>query len=138
MLANDISDLAFCSTNFGHIFVRGGNDFGVLMIGKGHHEPELAYDIVRTHLLMIYSNLVEYNFVGDTIAFLLRCFPMTSKLERVDNITGAQYLNYQTFSNLQFRPLFKNSFHIIHIDLRDTPGEKIPFISVGITAWFDD
>ena len=35
-----------------------------------------------------------------------------------DIITTAQYMNYQTFSNLQFRPLLKNSFHSIHIDLR--------------------
>ena len=50
-----------------------------------------------------------------------------------DIITTGQYMNYQTFSNLQFRPLLKNSFHSIHIDLRDTSGEKIPFVSVGIT-----
>ena len=42
-------------------------------------------------------------------------------------------MNYQTFSNLQFRRLLKNSFHSIHYDLRDTSGEKIPFVSVGIT-----
>ena len=43
-------------------------------------------------------------------------------------------MNYQTFSNLHFRPLLKNSFHSTHIDLRDTSGEKIPFVSVGITG----
>ena len=42
-------------------------------------------------------------------------------------------MNYQTFSNLQFRPLLKNSFHSFHIDLRDTSGDKTPFVSVGIT-----
>ena len=42
-------------------------------------------------------------------------------------------MKYQTFSIVQFKPLLKNSFHSIHIDLRDTSGEKIPFISVGIT-----
>ena len=42
-------------------------------------------------------------------------------------------MNYQTFSDLQFRRLLKNSFHSIHIDLRYTSGEKIPFVSVGIT-----
>ena len=31
------------------------------MIGKGPHEPEFAYDIVRIHSLMIYSDIVEYN-----------------------------------------------------------------------------
>ena len=75
MLANDTSGLAFCSTDLGHIFGNNvGNKFGVLMIGKGSHEPEFAYDIVSIHLLIIYSNLEEYNFVGDTKATLLRCF----------------------------------------------------------------
>ena len=72
MLANETSGLAFCSTDLVHIFGnKMGNEFGVLMIGKGIHEPEFAYDIVRIHSLMIYSNLVEHNIVGDTKAPLL-------------------------------------------------------------------
>ena len=66
MLANDSSGLAFCSTDLGDIFGNNvGNHFGVLMKGKGPHEPQFAYDIVRIHSLMIYSDLVEYNIVGD-------------------------------------------------------------------------
>ena len=42
-------------------------------------------------------------------------------------------MNYKTFSNLQFRPLLKNSFHSIHIRLRGTSGEETPFVSVGKT-----
>ena len=103
------------------------------MIGKGPHEHEFAYDIVRIQSLTIYSDLVEYSIVGDTKAPLLRCFPFISKLKGGDIITTGQYMNYQTFSNLQIRPLLKNSFHIIHIDLRDTTGEKTPFVSAGIT-----
>ena len=133
-LANDTSGLAFCSTDVGHIFGNNvGIEFGVLLIGKGPHEPNFAYDIVRIHSLMIYSDPVEYNIVGNTKAPLLRCFPFISKLKLGDIITTGQYLDYQTFSNLQFRPLLKNSFHSIHIYLRDTSGEKIPFVSVGIT-----
>ena len=125
LLANDTSGLASCSTDLGHIFGNNvGNEFGVLMIGKGPHEPEFAYDIVRIDSLMIYSDLVEYSSVGDTKAPLLRCFPIISKLKEGDIITTGQYMNYQTFSNLQFRPLLKNSFHSVHIDLRDTSGEK--------------
>ena len=136
MLANDISGLAFCSTDLGHIFGNNvGNEFGVLMIGKGPHEPEFAYDIVRIHSLMIYSNLVEYSSVGDTKTPLLRCFPFISKLKGGDLITTGQYMNYQTFSNLEFRPLLKNPFHSIHIDLRDTSGEKRHSVSVGITRF---
>ena len=134
MLANDSSGLAFCSTDLGHIFGNNvGNEFGVPMIGKGPHEPEFAYDIVRIHSLMIYSNILEYNIVRDTKASLLRCFSLISKLKGGDIITTGQYMNYQTFSNLQYRPLLKNSFHSIHIDLRDPSGEEISFVSVGIT-----
>ena len=110
-----------------------GNEFGVLMIGRSPHEPEFAYDIVRIHSLMICSDLVEYNLVGDTKAPLLQCFPFISKLKGGHIITTGQYMNYQTFSNLQFRTLLKNSFHSIHIDLKDTSGEKVPFVSVGIS-----
>ena len=77
------------------------------MIGKGPHEPEIAYDIVRFHSLMIYSNLLGYNIVGDTKAPLLRCFTFISNLKGGDIITTGQYMNYQTFSNLQFRPTLK-------------------------------
>ena len=43
MLANDTSGLAFCSTGLGHVFGNNvGNEFVVLMIGKGPHEPEFA------------------------------------------------------------------------------------------------
>ena len=106
-----------------------------MLRGKGPHKPEFAYDI-RIHLLMTYTELIEYNIVGDTKAPLLRCFPFFSKLKPGDIVTTGQYMNYQTFSNLQFRPLLKNSFHSIHIDVRDTSGEKIPFLSVGITRLF--
>ena len=80
MLANDTSALAFCSTaaDLSHIFGNNvANEIGLLMIRKGSHEPEFAYDIVRIHSLMIYSDLVEYNIVGDTNVPLLRCFPFT-------------------------------------------------------------
>ena len=66
MLANDNSGHAFCSTDLGHIFGNNvGNAVGVLMIGKGPHETEFAYDVVRIYSLMIYSDIVEYNIVGD-------------------------------------------------------------------------
>ena len=44
-------------------------------------------------------------------------------------------MNYQTFSNLQLRPLIKKSFHSTHFDLRKTSGEKTPFVRVGITIF---
>ena len=43
ILAIDTSGLAFCITDLGHIFVNNvGNQFGVLVKGKGPHEPQFA------------------------------------------------------------------------------------------------
>ena len=122
MSTNDTSGLALYCTDLGHIFCDNvGKEFGALMIGKGPHEPEFVHDIVRIHSLMIHSNIVEY-VVGDTKTSLLRCFPFISKLMGGDIVTTRQYMNYQTFSDLQFRPLLKNSFRSIHIELGDTSG----------------
>ena len=110
-VAIEESNLVIFSTDLGHIF--GGavrNDSGILMRGKEPHEPTFAYDIVRIHSLMIYTDIVEYNIVGDTKAPLLCCFPFISRLKSGDIITTGQYMNYQTFSNLQFRRLLKSPF----------------------------
>ena len=104
-----------------------------MLSGTGPHKPEFAYDIVRIHSLMIYTDLIEYKIVGDTKAPLLRCFLFISNLKSGDITTTGQYMNYQIFSNLQFRPLLENSLHSFHIDLRDAEGKKILFVSVSIT-----
>ena len=133
-LPNEESSLATFSTDLGQIFGGDvGTDLGILMCGRGPHEPSITYDFVRIHSLMIYTDIVEYNIVGATKALLLRCFSFMSKLKSGDILTTGQYMNYQTFNNLQFRQLLKNSFHSIHIDLPHTSEEKIPFVSLGIT-----
>ena len=121
----------------GHIFGSNvGNEFGVMLRGKGQRKTEIAYDIVRIYSLMIYTDLIRYNFVGDTKAPLLRCFPLISKLKAGDIITTGQYMNYQTFSNLRFRPLLKKSFHSIHIDVRDTSGKKyLLYLSISLILY---
>ena len=63
-LANQESSLAIFSTDLGQTF--GGdvrNHLGMIMSGKSPHEPTFAYDIVRIHSLLIYTDIVEYNFV---------------------------------------------------------------------------
>ena len=133
-LSNEGSDLAFYRMDLGHTFGSNVvNEIGVMLRRKGPHKSKFAYDLVRVHSLMINTELIEYNIVGDMKAPLLRCFPFILRLKSGDIVTTGQYMYYQTFSNLQFRPLLKNSFHSIHIDLRDSSGEKIPFVSVGIS-----
>ena len=117
------------SIDLGQIF--GGDvrkDRGILILGRGPHKPLFAYDIVRFHSFMIYSDIVEYNIVGSTKAPFIRYFPFISKIKSGDVITTGQYMNY-----LKSRRLMKNSFHSVQTDLRDTSGDKVPIVSLGIT-----
>ena len=134
MLANDNSVLALCCTDLGHIFGNNvGNELGVLIIGKGPHEPDFAYDFVRILSLMIYSDLDEYNIVGDTKANLLWCFLCISKLKGGDIITTGQYMHSQTFTNLQFRPLLKFFFIVYTLIWETHLVKKHPlYLSVSL------
>ena len=90
-LSGDDSSLVIFSTDLGIIFGGDfGDDKGILMRGKGPHEPKFAYDFVRIHSLMIYIDIVEYNIAGDTKEPLLRCFPLIFKLKSGDVITTGQ------------------------------------------------
>ena len=75
-LANEGSGVAFFSSDLGHIFGSNlDNALGVVLRGKGSRKPDFACDIVRIHFLMIYTDLIKYNIVGDTKAPLLSCIP---------------------------------------------------------------
>ena len=110
-LANKDSSLAVLSTDLEPMFGADmGNCLGILLCGKGPQEPTFAYVIVRIRSLMMYTDNVEYNIVGDKKEPLLRCFLFISKLKSGDIITTGQNVNYQTFSNVQFRRLWKTLF----------------------------
>ena len=58
--ANERSGIPIFNTDLEHIsgsVVR--YEFGVMLRGKGPHKPNFAYDIVRRHSLMIYTDLIE-------------------------------------------------------------------------------
>ena len=125
-LPENQSMLIIQSGDLSHIFGCDleQNQTGVIMKGKGPHYPQCSSDIMRTPSLMIYSDFIEYNIVGDTKTPLLHCIPFDSKVKNGDMISTGQYMNYQSFKNLQFEKLLKNSFHSIIIELRDTTLKK--------------
>ena len=66
--------LHFFSMELGHTLgTIVGNESGVMLRGKKPHKPDFAYDHVRTHSPMIYTDMTEYIIVSDTKASLLHC-----------------------------------------------------------------
>ena len=99
------------------------------MKGKGPRYHQYSYYIIRIHSLTIYSDIIEYNIVGDTKTLLLRCIPFIAlysiQVKSGDIISTGQYMNYHSFKNIQFEKRLKNSFHSIKIELRGSAGEKL-------------
>ncbi len=68
------------------------------------------------HSIIVYSNIVEHNFVGDSFAQLLRL------VEEPNNS------NYGEQVVLRYdQPLLTHSFDTIQVELKDDTGENIPF-----------
>ena len=103
-LRNENYLLVIFSADLCHVFgcEEAVNAMGVFMSGVGPHFPKLPYDVVRIHTSMIYSDIVEYNIVGDTEAAPLRCILFISNIKNGDITSTGQYMNYQNFPNLQF------------------------------------
>ena len=99
------------------------------MSGIELNYPQFCYDFIRIHSSMIYSDFIEYKKVGDTKTPLLRCNSFISKVKTGNITSRVQYMNYQHFTNLQFKKLLRNFFHSITMELRDSTGEKKIFFS---------
>ena len=80
--------------------------------------------------IFLYCDLVQNEILGDSQTALLRAIPLSNFLSEH---RGQQYLNYQTFTNLQWRRIVKSSIESITISLRSESGQLLPFLSRGRT-----
>ena len=73
--SNEGSVLAFFCTDLGHIFgSKVGNEYVAMLKWKMSYKLSLSNVIVCIHPLKIYTDMIEYNIVGDAKAPILRCF----------------------------------------------------------------
>ena len=79
--------------------------------------------------IFLYCDVVQNEILGDTQTALLR-IPLSNFLSEHPR---QQYLNYQTFTNLQWRRIVKSSIESIPISLRSESGHLLPFLSRGRT-----
>ena len=119
--------LNIISPDLAHIL---GFPTSVLLRWKGPHFSTYPVDLLRIHSVMVYTDIIEYGIVGDTMAPVLRCFPFVTRLKKGE-ISMTYIMNYHTFANQQFKRLMKRSFNQISIQLRDSRGSLLPFVGVG-------
>ena len=95
-----------------------GFDDGAVIVGT--EKSTRVVDMQPFYSLFIYTNIVEYHTVGDTRAPLLR----------IVNVDG-QYGETVTkiYDSPHYMPLKHKLVHMIEIDIRDSTGQPIPFVS---------
>jgi hypothetical protein len=76
--------------------------------------------------LYIYSDIAEYNVVGDTLAPILRVTPFKTS-NAYENVNGSQHINHE-LSNLQYIPVSKSEFDTIHIQITGDAGIPVQFV----------
>jgi len=92
-------------------------------------------DIQRLHTMMVYTNIIEHQIIGDTVAPLLRVIPLTTKIKKfaLSGMESSQISKVFTHP-LQYKRVQVNTFHSINIDLYAENGLLIPFTGVGRTS----
>jgi len=87
-------------------------------------EEERSFNFNKINNLFIYSDIVQFQNVGDTFAPLLRTIPITGKNE------AFKHLHY-IYNTPQYIPVSRSNIDSIEIDIKDDLGNKIPFSSEG-------
>jgi len=94
-------------------------------------------DIQRLHIMMVYTNIIEHQIIGDTVPPppLLRVIPLTTKKKffALSGMESSQISKVFTHP-LQYKRVQVNTFHSITIDLYAENGLLIPFTGVGRTS----
>jgi len=101
----------------------------------GWVRAEYPSDIQRLHTMMVYTNIIEHQIIGDTVAPLLRVIPLTTKIKNfaLSGMESSQISKVFTHP-LQYKRVQVNAFHSINIDLYAENGLLIPFTGVGRTS----
>ena len=89
---------------------------------------ELPADLLAgKHLIFVYANIIEYQYVGDAKAPLLRVIESKQRLKNGSVCEGEP----TDFSNLAYKKLLKNTIQSISIELRTETGDLVPFSRTG-------
>ena len=77
-------------------------------------------------LIFIYVNIIEYQYVGDTKAPLIRVIDSKQRLKN-GSPCEIEPTHIVDFSNLEYKKLLSNYFQSIEIQLRIETGQLVPF-----------
>ena len=95
------------------------------------HVGKFEVDLSRgVHNILLYTDIVEYSYIGDTKAPILRIVPLNARM-RNNALQCINSITTKTFDDKEYKNLIQHDFHSITVHLRDSTGAPIGFSSVG-------
>ena len=82
------------------------------------------------HLIFIYTNIIGYQYVGDTKAPPLRVIDSKKHLKN-GSVCELERSHRIVFTNLDSKKLLTNTIQSISIELRTKTGQLVPFSGTG-------
>ena len=82
------------------------------------------------HLIFFYTNIIEYQYVVDTKAPLLRVIDSKQRLKN-GSVCKLEPTHRIVFTNLDYKKLLTNTIQSISIELRTETGQLVPFSGTG-------
>ena len=82
------------------------------------------------HLIFIYTNIIEYQYVGDAKAPLLLVIDSKQRLKN-GSVCELEPTHRIVFSNLDYKKLLSNTIQSISIELRTETGQLVLFSETG-------
>ena len=82
--------------------------------------------------MFLYCDLVQNEILGDTQTALLRSIPL-ERFSWTDHRERKE-VNHRSFSNLQWKRIYKSQFQSITLTLANEMGKRMPFLSCGRTS----
>ena len=112
--------LSFNETkNLDQLYLKGPASYGSkLPLGKVQY------------LILIYTNIIEYQYVGDVKAPLLRVIGSNQRPKN-GSVCELEPTHRIVFTNLDCKKLLTNTFQSISIELRTETGQLVPFSGTG-------
>ena len=93
---------------------------------KAYYRELPADLLVGKYLIFVYANIIEYQYVGDAKAPLLRVIDSKQRLKN-DSVCEVEPTHRIVFSNLDYKKLLTNTIQSISIELRTETGDFVPF-----------
>ena len=85
------------------------------------------------HYMSVYINIIEYQFVSDTKAPLLRTITLRNRLKN-GCLNHNSSIQHDVFHDSHYKKLLASNISAVSIELRTETGEYVPFTGVGTVS----